>query len=260
MNRNGCFARSARRWIVPRLSGRVAAVRLDAAAAKLEKMAQALLASVPRVLKNVTRARAGAVARSDYDDLQAVEDRAWRISCGAFEGFCIVDAISERELVSLIVGPMTPHRPTDLERKIVGEAVVRLFSVASGQAHAREEVHQRPVPPSWRCLVEMSEAEGAAFASIALFTPCLPVPAPAFSRPEINNVPLMLRATMPSISSNLSAVTTWRSGSLVPIVRLREQTPAILYAGGKRVARAELGTLFGDRALRLVALAPSDSS
>lgn len=253
MNSNGrtSHALAYSRWSAPKASPRRNAAEVDEAGQALARLARSILERAPHVLREVTSGSHSAVRRQAYADRPEVEDRAWRVSYENIEAFCVVDSQDERALLGLTVGGVLRGRLSEIERRIVGEAVGRLFGASTLVVpDIYEELRQRPVPPSWNCTVELHGPAGLS-AQLSLFTPLLAVPRPSIVRPKLDAVSLPLRATIPPTLCDLASIGQWRSGALVRLRRGHDGAYALLYAGSQRLARAQLGSLFGERAVRL---------
>lgn len=258
MNANGQATRSRpQRWNVPKRFPTAPAGEIDEAGQTLSRLACSILACAPHVLKEVISASQSAIRRHAYVDLSDAQDRAWRVAYQGIEAFCIVDAQGERELLSLIVGGAPRRMLSEIERRIVGEAVSRLLTGLSSIAgNIREELRIRPLPPTWHCTVELS-GPNRHVAKCSLFTACLPPPPPSIVRPNLDAVSLPLRATIPANLCDLASISRWQCGVLLRLRRSYDGPCALLYAGSRGIARAQLGSLFGERAVMLTDLLTS---
>jgi hypothetical protein len=241
------------RWRAPALTTRVREPGIDEAGWALQRFARGALAQVPRVITRCTAASLGSLERRGYVENPSIMDRAWRFMHADREVFCVLDEASERSLLGWIVGGETGTSPSAIERNIVAEATRRLL-IAPGEATAdfREEPRARPTPADWRC--ELNLFAGATQqAKLAFFTATVKIGPPALaSPPDLRDVAVSLRATFPSIGCALSELSAWRAGTLVLLRRQQDDLSVWLSAGGRRIARAHLGTVLGERAARLV--------
>ncbi len=255
MNANGQATRSRlQRWSVPKQSPKPPVGEIDEVGQTLSRLARSILDTAPHVLREVTSASQTAIRRHAYVDLPGAEDRAWRVAYDGIEAFCVVDASCERELLSLIVGGAIRHRLSEIERRIVGEAISRLFAgSSSGAPSVREELRIRPLPPTWHCAIELFGPHKQA-SKVSLFAACMPPPPPSIVRPNLQAVSLPLRATIPANSCDLATISQWQNGSLLHLRRSCDGPYALIYAGSRRIARAQLGSLFGQRAVMLTEL------
>lgn len=255
MSANGQATRSRlQKWSVPKQSSKAPAGEIDEAGQTLSRLARSLLDTAPHVLREVTSASQSAIRREAYLDLVGAEDRAWRVAYEGIEAFCVVDSQGECELLGLIVGAAPRSRLSEIERRIVGEAVSRLFAGSSSDARSvREELRVRPLPPTWCCTIELFGPHNRA-SRLLLFAACMPPPPPSIVRPNLHAVSLPLRATIPANSCDLASLSQWQSGSLLHLRRSCGGPYALLYAGRQRIARAQLGSLFGQRAVMLTEL------
>lgn len=228
---------------------------IDEAARSLRALARGIVLRAHEIIEACAAASQGPIEFRGYTDVAEIADRAWRLRYDRREMFCVVNEASERLLLGWIVG----NRPavsalSPIERSIVEESMRRMLSIAAGGVLEIEpEPRIRPHGPSWRCDVQLNGVE-AERATIQLFTQCdlslQPKTPPC--HPDIGDVALQLRAALPATACALADVWEWRSGSLLPLQRSGRDISVGLYAGGHRVALAHLGTVFGDRAVKLV--------
>jgi hypothetical protein len=257
MSRPGSISdRGLHRWRAPALSGRVREPGIDDAGWALRRLAQNVLAQVPRVIAGCTVASLGAVERRGYTDDPSVADRAWRFTHADREVFCVLDEVSERSLLGWIVGGATRARPSAIERNIIAEAARRLLTAPGDASPAdfREEPRTRPSSLDWRCQLELV-ACATQHATLAFFTARVTAPPPALAYPpDLRDVTVSLRATLPSIGCALAELSAWRGGTLLHLRRPQRDFAVWLSAGGRRIATARLGTVLGERAAKLVAV------
>ena len=232
---------------------------IDEAGRSLRSVARGVVLRAHESIEACAAASHGPIECRGYSDVAEIADRAWRFSYDRREMFCVLDNVSERLLLGWIVGGGHPARaPSSIERSIVAESMRRLLSVAAYDAplEIHEEPSVRPHDRSWRCDVRLSGPDRER-ATIQLFTELAlpPQTRSLICRPDLREVALQLRATLPSITCALADVWEWRSGSLLRLQRSGSEISVGLYAGGRRVALAQLGTVFGDRAVKLVTLA-----
>jgi Type III flagellar switch regulator (C-ring) FliN C-term len=230
---------------------------IDEAGRSLQALARGVVLRAHEIIEECTAASHGQVEFRGYTDVADIADRAWRVRYDRRETFCVVNEASERMLLGWIVGgrPSVPAL-SSIERSIVEESLRRMLSIAaSAPLELEHEPRIRPRERSWRCDVHLSGGH-AERATIQLFTECALTPQPKVlaCHPDIREVGLQLRAALPGVACALSDVWEWRSGSVLMLQRPDRDISVGLYAGGHRVALAQLGTVFGDRAVKLVAL------
>jgi hypothetical protein len=219
----------------------------DDAAAALSRVVQNVRDRVSRVLKSVTSVCAAPVAKRNYEDRAGVEDRAWRFAYKNIEAYCVLDAAQERALLSLVVGGAPAGRLSEIERRIVAEVVAQLLEGVAAE-QLREELRLRPPSPAWACDLQLRGA-GELLSTIVLFTACRAAPPPRIVRPCLDGVPLSLRAMLSPRSCELGRIASWDRGTLVRLGRGHHVKDVLLYAGPMRLARGELGSLEGERAV-----------
>ncbi|HXW50892.1 MAG TPA: FliM/FliN family flagellar motor switch protein [Candidatus Acidoferrales bacterium] len=226
---------------------------LEPQARDLSRLARAILDQVPNVLLEVTAATQEPVAALAYEEGHAAADRAWSLRCGSIRAFCIVDEDAERALLRYIVGGAPRRRLSEIERRITGEAIARLLE---GQhcCEVSEIRLERPAPPSWHCSVRIGALDQSAV--LNLFTSRSPQREQSNGRPRVERIALPLRATLATGSCDLASILRWQSGGLVRLSRGLD-ADVFLFAAGRRIARARLGALHGERALMLTELLPA---
>jgi len=231
---------------------------IDEAGRSLRALARGVVLRAHEIIEACAAASHGPIEFRGYTDVADIADRAWRFRYDHCEMFCVVNEASERLLLGWIIGgrPAVPAL-SPIERSIVGESMRRMLSIAANASplEIEEEPRVRPRDRSWRCDVQLSSID-AERATIQLFTHCALSPQTKTlpCHPDIRDVALQLRAALPGVACALSEVWEWRSGSLLRLQRSGRDISVGLYAGGHRVALAQLGTVFGDRAVKLVAL------
>src|ERR1700680_1233437 len=230
---------------------------IDEAGRSLRTLARGVVLRAHEIIEGCAAASHGPVEFRGYTDVADIADRAWRLCYDRRETFCVVNEASERMLLGWIVGgrPSVPA-PSTIERSIVAESLRRMLSIAAtAPLELEHEPRIRPRERSWRCDVHLNGVH-AERATIQLFTECALTSQRKVltSQPDIRDVGLQLRAALPGVTCALSDVWEWRSGSLLQLQRSDRNISVGLYASGHRVALAQLGTVFGDRAVKLVAL------
>ena len=244
------------RWQAPALTSRSRYEGPDEASRALERVGRRVLANVPSVIAGCTSATLGALARRGYSDDPDAADRAWRFTDAGRQVFCVIDEDAERSLLGWIIGGAMPSRPSPIERTIVAEAIGRLLGWSANTAATdfREEFRARPSSDDWRCELELRTAGGHS-AKLAFFTAALTVAPQALSaRPDLREMTMSLRGMFPSFGIALDELSTWRGGTLLRMRRPQRDLSIWLCAGGQRIATAQLGTLLGERAARVIAL------
>lgn len=246
---------SLHRWRALATSSRSRDEGPDDAGRALERLARAALAHVPGVIAACSSVSLGALTRRGYlDDPDAI-DRAWRFTDAGRQVFCVIDEDAEKKILGWIVGGAEPPHPSAIERTIVAEAIRRLLAQSAVPAPTdfREEPRARPSPADWRCELEL-RAGGGHKATLALFTAGVTVAPPA--GPDLREMTMSLRAMFPSFGIALDELSTWHGGTLLRLRRPQRDLSIWLCAGGRRIATAQLGTLLGERAARVIALHP----
>ena len=232
--------------------------KIDESGRSLRALARGVVLRAHEIIEACVAASHGPIEFRGYTDVPEIVDRAWRLRYDRCEMFCVINEASERVLLGWIVGGRAcVPALSPIERSIVGESVRRMLSIASNGAvlEIEEEPRVRPRERSWCCDVQLSGVD-AERATIRLFTQCAVSPHTKTVpfHPDIRDVALQLRAALPGVACALSDVWEWRSGSVLRLQRSDRDISVGLYAGGRRVALAQLGTVFGDRAVKLVAL------
>ncbi|HEV2037479.1 MAG TPA: FliM/FliN family flagellar motor C-terminal domain-containing protein [Candidatus Eremiobacteraceae bacterium] len=249
--------RQPRRWRAPLLAAKKSHEAVDETARALERLARAILAHVSQVITACTLASLGPLNKQGYADCPEVSDRAWRITHDQLEIFCVIDDVSERTLFGWIVGASPSRVLSSIERSIIAESIRRLVTTSLVGSHVefRDEPRVRPTAGAWRCDVGL-HGPGKATVTLQFFAECAspPQPSAVVCRPNLRNVALHLRAVLPAVVCSLHDVRAWRSGSLMRLQRSERDVEVTLYAGGRRLATAQLGTVFGERTLKLVSL------
>jgi Type III flagellar switch regulator (C-ring) FliN C-term len=223
----------------------------DPAANALFEFAQMVVGRVPLVLREARQASQSSVRRHSYEENPGCEDRAWRFTVQSREAFCVLGDTAERGLLRLIVGAAPRHRLSAIERRITTEAVNRLLAPSGEPGTLAEVTRERPCAPTWHCSVAVSGSDESG-ATLEFFIPCSPPAVQLARRPNIEGVVLPLRAVL-SGACDLASVMQWRPGSLVRLQWGLEVSPMV-FAGGRRIAQGQLGSLRGDRALMLTAV------
>ncbi|MDQ6767703.1 MAG: FliM/FliN family flagellar motor switch protein [Candidatus Eremiobacteraeota bacterium] len=248
------------RWRAPALAEKKPPEAVDGTARALEGLARAVLAHVSNVVTVCTMASLGPLNKRGYADCAEVADRAWRIAHDQLEIFCVIDDASERTLLGWIVGASPSRVLSSIERSIIAESIRRLVttSLVGSRVEFRDEPRVRPTSGAWRCDVGL-HGPGKAIVTLQFFAECasLPQPSPVVCRPNLRNVALHLRAVLPAVACSLQDVRAWHCGSLMRLQRPERDVEVTLYAGGRRLATAQLGTVFGERTLKLVRLGVS---
>jgi hypothetical protein len=230
----------------------------DDASRTLERLGRRALANVPHVIARCTFATLGALARRGYVDDPDAVDRAWRFTDTGRQVFCVIDEEAERSLLGCIVGGAMLPRPSAIERTIVAEAIGRLLGRSANTTPADfcEEPRARPSSDDWRCELELRTG-GEHNTKLALFTAAVAAAPRALSaRPDLREMTMSLRAMFPSFSIALDELSAWHGGTLLRMRRPQRDLSIWLCAGGRRLATAQLGTLLGERAARVIALHP----
>jgi hypothetical protein len=229
---------------------------IDDAGRSLRAFARGVVLRAHEIIETCAAVSHGPIEFRGYTDVADIADRAWRFRYDRCEMFCVVNEASERLLLGWIIGgrPAVPAL-SPIERSIVGESMRRMLGLAANGAplDIEEEPRVRPRDRSWRCDVQLSSVDTER-ATIQLFTQCALSPQALPCHPDLRDVALQLRAALPGVACALCDVWEWRSGSLLRLQRSDRDIFVGLYAGGHRVALAQLGTVFGDRAVKLVAL------
>jgi hypothetical protein len=241
-------------FVPPRLTARVRPAPPDDGSRRLTIFAAGLIRSAPAVLQGVLSATHDSVNLSGYVDDPDVEDRAWVCRDRDEEVFCILDTDGERSLLGFVVGSAPAGRLSALERRIVGDVMVRLVQRScDGQSPVHEELRKRPAGQTWCCCVELSGGKNAA-AHIRLFRPrALPPEVPNL-RPAASRIPVGLRALAPVAPACLAAVNAWRPGLTLRLAPSPQLLNAVLYVAGQRIARAHAGAVAERRAVRITDL------
>ena len=258
MTTSGILARGLRRFRARSITTTNKEPEIDEAGHSLRNVARGVVLRAREIIDACSAASHGPIECRGYSDVAHIADRAWRFSYDRREMFCVLDDASERLLLGWLVGGCHSVRAlSTIERSIVAESMRQLLGVAAHGAplEIHEEPRVRPHDRSWRCDAQLSGADRER-ATIQLFTECAP---PSQSKtlvcqPDLRDVALQLRATLPGIACALAEVWEWRSGSLLRLQRSDRDISVSVYAGRRRVALAQLGTVFGDRAVKLVAL------
>lgn len=224
----------------------------DPGALALSQLARGIIARVPHVLRDVRRASHSLVRRTDEQACR--EDRAWCFSFATVRAWCIAGEDAERELLRLIVGGAPKGRLSEIERRITAEAIDRLLQPSAHGGIIKEELRDRPALPAWSCSVDISSTQ-APGALLELFTPCAPAPRSNTARPIVTPIALPVRATLATVPHDLASIARWRRGSIVRLQRGLEFY-AIVFAGGRRIGKGQLGSLHGERAIMLTELWP----
>jgi Type III flagellar switch regulator (C-ring) FliN C-term len=236
------------RWPAVRAASRAAPIEIDDAGRALSFFARSLLNGSSKVLRAIKTASQTAVRKHNYEDQEGIEDRAWRLASESLDAFCILDESEERALLNLIVGGAPSGRLSEIERRIVGEAVSQLLLAAAPAAQVSEELRVRPAPPTWSCIVELWGA-GQEVAKLSLFTTCRLLPRPRIVRPSLEDVCIHLRAALSPHTCELGRVSRWECGSVVRLHRGQKVQDVFLYAGSQQLARGQLGSFYGERAI-----------
>ncbi len=258
--RSSCSGLKAKlhRWRAPALSNRSRDEGPDDAGRALGRLGRRALAQVPRVIPECISASLSALTRRGYVDAPDIGDRAWRFTEAGRQVFCVIDEDAERKLVGWIVGGVTPQRPSAIERTIIAEAIRQLLGTVP--ADFREELRARPSPADWRCELEL-EASAGNKAQLALYTAGVTVDPPALTaKPDLREMTMSLRAMFPSFGIALDELSSWHNGTLLRLRRPQRDLSIWLCVGRRRVATAQLGTLLGERAARVIALHPEPVS
>lgn len=242
----------ADRWHPRRYRPRSPASDNDPAALALSHVAQSILGRLPHVLQEVRQASQTSVCRCDYAEAGGGEDRAWRFTVQSREAYCILREDDERTLLRLIVGAAPRSRLSSIERRITSEAVCQLLTSSGTPATLAEVARERPGAPTWHCSIDVA-ASGTPSWSLEFFMPCSPPAVERVRRPDIGGVVLPLRAVLSSGGCDIASVMQWRPGSLVRLQWGLDVAPFI-FAGGRRIAQGQLGSLRGGRALMLTAV------
>ncbi len=247
-----------RRWNVPPIAARRKDSPVDDASRALARAARGVLMRVPHIIGECMTASHGQIELLGYLDDPRVIDRAWRYMHDENEIFCVIDDASERMLLSWIVGGAPALAVSSIERSIVDEAIRRLLIAAPDDiVNVREERRVRPLAQSWRCDIRMC-GRSRQRAVLRLFAACTPHRQPdmAMGSPDLCDVTVQLRATLPGVAC-LAEVSAWRPGSLLRLDCAERDVSVTLDAGGRRLAFAQLGSIRGSRALRVVSIAAS---
>ena len=179
-------------------------------------------------------------------------ERAWRLRFEGHEIWCIADEDSQRALLGCILGGVPSNDLTSIERSIVAESICRLLALDGVEA-GPEEAPAR-LAEAWSCNADIV-APGQAAARLLLCTPMLqPRATVSHAKVELGEVPLRLRAALPGVSVRLGDVLGWAPGSSVPLRCEPAALVAAVYVGARRLGSGTLGSVLGERALRLTAL------
>jgi hypothetical protein len=214
----------------------------------LDRIARLILDRVPQVLRGAQRASHTAACPRNYGEGAGCEDRAWRLKIESLEAYCILNEDSERELLRLIVGGAPRRRLSAIERRITGEAVCQLLGFERKDGELAEVRRERPGARTWCSSIEISPSDKPG-ATLEFFIPFSSKPA-CSQPPSLAGVALPLRALLSSGTCDLGSVMKWKSGTLVRLRRGIEVNP-IVFAGGRRIAEGQLGSLHGERVLML---------
>jgi Type III flagellar switch regulator (C-ring) FliN C-term len=257
MMASGVLTGGLRRFRAQALAAATREPAIDEAGRSLRSLARGVVLRAHEIVDACSTASHGPVELRGYTDSPVIVDRAWRFNYDRREMFCVLSDTSERLLLSWIVGDRhCVQTLSPIERNIVGELMRRLLSVAARGAtlEMHEEPRIRPQERSWRCNVQLGAADQE-HATIELFTEFIPPETTMLPRhPDVRDVSVQLRATLPNITCILSDVWEWRSGSLLRLQCSDRDISVGLYAGGRRVGLAQLGTIFGNRAVKLITL------
>lgn len=179
-------------------------------------------------------------------------ERAWRLRFEGHEIWCIADDVGQRALLGCILGSVPSNDLTSIERSIVAESICRLLALDGIEA-GPEEAPAR-LAEVWSCDADIV-SPGLAAARLLLCTAILkPQATVANAKVELGQVPLRLRAALPGLSVRLGDVLGWAPGSSVPLRCEPAALVAAVYVGARRLGSGTLGSVLGERALRLTAL------
>jgi Type III flagellar switch regulator (C-ring) FliN C-term len=233
------------------------APEIDEAGLSLRSLARGVVLRAHEIVDACAAASHGPVEFGNYG---AVNDsaRTWRFKYDRREIICALSDTSERQLLGWILGAGVPIVAlSHIERSIAEESLRRMLSVAAqgSPPHIEEEPRIVSGEPVWHCDVHLSSVESERV-TIQLYTRCAPSGETKTLpyRPDLRHVAVHLRAALPSVGCTLSEVLDWRTGSLLRLQGSDDNISVGLYAGGHRVALAQLGIVFGNRAVKVVAL------
>jgi hypothetical protein len=179
-------------------------------------------------------------------------EHAWRLRFEGHEIWCIADDVCQRALLGCILGSVPSNDLTSIERSIVAESICRLLALDGVEA-GPEEAPAR-LAETWSCNADIVSS-GQAAARLLLCTAILkPQATVSHARVELGEVSLRLRAALPGLSVRLGDVLGWAPGSSVPLRCESAALVAAVYVGARRLGSGTLGSVLGERALRLTAL------
>lgn len=253
----GTLIGSLRRFRPQALTPAKTTPAIDEAALSLRSLAQGVVLRAHEIVGACAAASHSPVEFCSYGEVKEPA-RTWRIKYDRREMTCALSDASERQLLGWIIGSgVSASGLSPIERSIVEESLRRMLSIAAQGTPVNMEEEQRVLlgERGWHCYVHLSGVE-AERVTIQLHARCaLSAPAKMLPcRPDIRNVAVHLRAALPSVGCLLSDVLDWRTGSLLRLQRSDRDISVGLYAGGHRVALAQLGTICGDRAAKVVSL------
>lgn len=156
-------------------------------------------------------------------------------------------------MLGWLVGGTTARTLTSIEHSIVAECLRRLFVGDDGSGALREEPNERPTLHAVQCALDLHGRDGQA-ATVRLFAEDhgLEATPMAVRQPDLREVGLHVRASLPTVGVHLAEVRCWREGALVTMQRPQSEVAITLALGPKRVAVAQLGCVRGYRAARII--------
>lgn len=183
--------------------------------------------------------------------------RAWRFRFEAHELWCVAAEKAQRNILHCVLqGPASPEL-TCLEQSIVTQWLRTLVASQSAADDAAEDVATPEGESAWRCDVDVLQTGWPTIRLHFLTAASAPTPADRDARVRLDNVTIRMTALVPLGSAALNDIVSWAPGTRVMLRGIAAPLTAGLFIGSRRIAAVEIGSLAGERAVRLARMAPS---
>ncbi|MDQ6781435.1 MAG: hypothetical protein M3Z37_09835 [Candidatus Eremiobacteraeota bacterium] len=111
--------------------------------------------------------------------------------------------------------------------------------------------------PAWRCDVDVLLTSHSTIRLHFLTAAGVLEPADRDARVRLDYVPIRMTALIPVGSAALSDVVSWSPGTRITLRGMATPLTAGLFIGSRRIAAVEIGSIAGERTLRVTRMAPA---
>lgn len=216
---------------------------------RLETIARTIAARAPLVLRTEVHVTYTPPAKDECEAL-ARSHQVWECVIDGDMCWCALDADGQRTLLEWVLAGPGSAAPTAVERTIVDECLDRLLASSPRVKWIKSGVERAPRACAWRSDVEMRGRAGVS-ATLRLFT----IGAAGAVRPQttlrLDDVPLLLQASLKPVRATLGCLGGWQPGTLVRLGGTATDLEAHLRLEHGPVAFGVLGAAGAKRAVRL---------